>query len=395
MPKNIQRLTEKDIKDLKYASLTDFSRKMDEYQDINDKLKLASEYIILHSFENNPDCTRDEIIEIARMKIADASYQLKQEASKLFEESNKAEEIEEEKMDDIDEDEIQIFNADEGALNATPYAVNPFASEKDDLDLELFMAYPSDYLRNYAFKKYNKIEEENIELHKETIVKEKYLSYYNNAINKENKLEKGERNRLHIITRLQSKFGSKAALDKIFSDTKAGFFSRVFTQSNAAKNLDTVYQAFNNKDNAYYGDMDALQKAATEYLVHKFPNWKPGEPYPNETAINKLSSVEISRTILSIGILDTINKEKNNQTVLDTIVQGCAKDEDVRNQLDQQMAVNQELFQKKLFEDLKEDIESGLIQADFDNNIKVEKNQNIDQKAQSVEESVLDKTMND
>ena len=78
MPKTQRRLTEEELLKLKYISMADFSKRIDNYDNINDKLAFATKYLILHGIDNGEaDCSIIDAINIARMKIADASAELR------------------------------------------------------------------------------------------------------------------------------------------------------------------------------------------------------------------------------------------------------------------------------------------------------------------------------
>jgi len=387
MPKtNTKRLTQAEINGIKYISMADFSKRIDKIENIDDKLKFARQYLILHGTNGEPDCSIEEAINIARMKIADAAYELRLQADK----TNHEEPEEEDEM----EDEISIVSskAPDADIEKKLYHVNPFASRKDDMDLELFMGHPVEYLRNYAFKKYNELSDENIDIPEEALLRENSMKFYNKVFNVDaGILNPQARSNLHVKNRLEAMFGGKAALEKAYRDTKPGFFSKMFsTSSIAATNLDKVYTAFNNPNHVLYGDLKSLSKAANEYLMHKLPNWKPGKPYPDQNALDKLDQTEKSRTVLCVAILKSVDMEYKNQEVYETIVKGCASDEELRNEIDHADAINQELFQKNLMKDLNDNLENNIIAPEIDNNNIIQKqaSKDVDMDESRLDESI-------
>ena len=71
MPKTTtKRLTQAEINGIKYISMADFSKRIDKIENIDDKLKFARQYLILHGTNGEPDCSIEEAINIARMVIS-------------------------------------------------------------------------------------------------------------------------------------------------------------------------------------------------------------------------------------------------------------------------------------------------------------------------------------
>ena len=385
MPKVSKRLTQVEINKIKYISMADFSKKIDSIENIDDKLKFARQYLVLHGTNGEPDCSLEDAINIARMKIADAAYELKVQANK----NNDKVAVDKEVKEDDDLIEIVVPKAID---KKSPYQVNPFATKEKDMELESFMGRPVEYLKNYALKTYNDINNDNIEIINESVSKENYMKFYNKTIGVDvGLLNPQARGNLHINSRLEAMFGGKAALEKAYRDTKPSFFSKMFqTSSVAAGNLDKVYSAFNNPAHVLYGDINSLSKAANEYLMHKIPGWKVGDPYPNKDKLDNLDETSKARTVLSIAILKAADKEHKNEEVYETIVKGCAADENLKNELDRSGAANQEIFQRKLMEDLNDDLDQGIIMPEVDNNdIKLEKQA---QNENNLDESKLDKS---
>ena len=277
-------LTQKQLNEIKYVSMKDFSDRIDQIADINDKLKFASHYLLMHGTVENPDVPIQDAINIARMKILHESSTL---YDKMIE-------------DDLDPED---YYED---------AVNPYAEDyEDDAELELFIGKPAEYLKGLALKKYNELDNIDILIPEERKLKEYYdkqaKMYSNNSKLGNDGLNKNKFLRIYretdSVDDMTRYYGSKEALDKAFAKTKQGFFSRMFSKpSNAYTNLEKSYEAYSNPNSVYYRNSELLEQAAGQYIKHKFPNWEPGDPFPSETDINKLNDTSKERMLFSISV---------------------------------------------------------------------------------------------
>ena len=345
-------LTRQQLNEIKYVSLADFCKKIDDIKDINDKLIFATNYLLLHGYQNpNVDSTLAEAIDVARMKLADASLALKEEA-------NNTERLDESTASFVVEDKDN--------------AVNPFAKNKsDELELEFFMGHPSEYLKSVAMKKCNILDKEDIA---PAGLQEHYMHIYNElgvnnrveGLNLENK----DLQHLHVKARLEAKFGTKENLNATYNQTKPGFFSRLFnTRSVQSKNLDFVYKAFNNPNHELYGNMTALKRAADAYLEYKCPNWKPGYPLPEGKALNAFDSTSKAKVLLSAAIIEQVTKEQKVENRYREVVTDCALKNIRPEDLENAKRLNQENFQKKMVLDFGDD--EKLIDKSMDNSLDV------------------------
>ena len=73
---------EKKLQNVKYVSMIDFSKQIDEIKDMDQKIAFAVEYLLSHT--EYVDCALDEAIEIARMKIADGVAEYKKMAKEAI-----------------------------------------------------------------------------------------------------------------------------------------------------------------------------------------------------------------------------------------------------------------------------------------------------------------------
>ena len=285
------RLTKQQLDQVRYASMADFSSRVDQIEDINDKLEFAVAYLLDHgrSNEEAPEYPIEEAIHIARMKIADASTKLKED-----------------------------YKKGGGDLAAAKGLVNPYAKgEMEDLALEMFLVSPGSFLKGRAEALSNEIRSKNW-MDKEDA--ERKLNCDRLRVNilkptlNEDLLEMAKKpTPLDVQARLEQAYGGKEALQRAYQATKPSFFAKLFnTTSLAAKNLDAVYQAFFNPGHALYGNMLGMEKAAKEYLAHVFPHYRFAEsaPLPQEKDLSHLSASEQARATLSVNILKSIQAER-------------------------------------------------------------------------------------
>ena len=331
MPK---RLTEKELKELKYVSMTDFSIKVKQYNDMNDKLRFATQYLLLHGTQQGePDCSLAEATYIAQMSIVAASK------------------VEKEKMG----------RNNEGFLSKNPQIVNPHVTNaKDDLAFELFLKDPKAYLKGYAEKKIDEIEDLETELPTDKAFKANCQSLINNELNSANFNSDVynhfvNKNPVAIRLRTEMLLGGKDKLEELYNKTQPTWGAKLFrTTSQASKNLDTVYKAFNNPNHAMYGDKEALRKAANEYLEHKFPGWHAGDELPEEEA-SQLSGTSKARSDLSIALLKSIDAQEEFEDYHKNLVDETKKVQDIAFKDIDKKPVNQEPFHINLFDDLSKD----------------------------------------
>ena len=298
------KLTKEHLQNVKYVSLADFSARIDQIEDIDDKVAFATRYLLSHG-TGPTDCSFLEAVHVARMKVAEASLKLK---DKLY-----------------NDDQLDLDPADY-PVDESPEIVNAFVEDrKDDLGNEMFMGNPIGYLKGKAKDLVDEIEEKDVELKDDIVLKENCQRLEQELSGKTMKdMLDVDRNAttLDIKLRLQSKFGNR----DIYKETKPGFLSRMFgTSSNAAKNLDAVYNAFHNPNHALYGNINALEKAANEYLMHRFPEWRPGQPLPNQQQIGALSGTEKSRTELSAAVIEAAGEQKKVFGHFETLVAGSMR----------------------------------------------------------------------
>ena len=282
-----------EIDNLVYISMSDFSRRIDEIKDMDDKITFAAEYLLSH--KDNVDWPIAEAINIARMKLADgiAEYKLVEEKAERVKQSKEA----------FPEDEIEDVD------------LKPYGNVRDNKRLDQFMTYPALFLLKYGTSKMEELEKKNLGGTYTKYEMNKHNSFERNInfLNGNNlylDLKTRDKNFLHINSRLETMYGSANALDNVPKKIRPGVFSSLLnTTSMEGRNLITAYNGFMDSKNPLYGNIETLERSANAYLKHIFPNWDDGYPLPDYHHINQLSGTQKSRTILCCNILNAVRKE--------------------------------------------------------------------------------------
>ena len=268
-----------------YISLAHLFKRLNEIEGVEDRRLFVSKYILAYDHNEKLDYSFAETIHIAKMKVADAAAKAKLKASK-----------------------------DEHAPKNPKNFVNPYAPSKDaDLANEMFMNDPVGYLKGYANQELDRVYKIENPSTADCYIKGGYAiqTAYLTDYTKEKVAALEDNNVFDVKVRLEGKLGSKKALEDLVKATEAGTWSKRFnTTSLAGKNLEQAYKAFNNPKHAYYGNLPTIEKAGNEYLQHKFPGWKPGQPFPSEEQINGLDKTSKARTLLSICLIEAAKEQK-------------------------------------------------------------------------------------
>ena len=316
------KITLKDLKNIKYKSMVDFSDKIDEIDTMHEKINFATKYLIQYRrHEGEADYTFEEAVHLARLKIGETALKRR----KLW-----------------NEEQQQMFRDN-------PQTIDPnLAGSPRDYNNEFFFGNPRSYLLGHMYP-----------LDDEALAKDHlYADHYEDLIdnNFNDKLAAIERNpnALDIRYRLELRIGSKAEEEKAYKDTKPGFFSNLFnTSSKAYKDLETMWTAFNNPNHAMYGDMVGLENAANGYLLHKFPNWRIGDPITNEMLLG-LDKTEAARVSFCTNVKAVIKEQRENTVGYKEMLNACENQKISFKDVDKLDPV-QNIFQNVLAEDLSED----------------------------------------
>ncbi|MBQ9276465.1 MAG: hypothetical protein IJ226_02610 [Clostridia bacterium] len=283
------------FKDVKYVSMVDFCRRIDEIQDIDDKREFATKYLLTYGMNGaQQDYSLNEAIHIARVKLADAGTALR---NQVYDKTN-------------GKYQEGLFIAEDH-----PETINAYAKTRaDDVANEMFMGRPGEYLQNRARISAQEIVVPNENVIGATDERDHYLNMANRlgeATTTQVFALDDNSNAFDVKFRMEAKFGSRQALERIVKNTKAGFFSRVFRTSSAAgKNLESTYKAFNDPNGDLHGNLDAVERAGEEYLKHKFPGWKPGKPFPTAEQLDRLDATSKARAMLSIGLIEAAKAQR-------------------------------------------------------------------------------------
>lgn len=294
------KLKKADLKQIRYVSMTDYFQAVDQYESFEDKLAFTTRYLLQHGEKENPDYSFTQAVHLARMKLGD-------EAAKLRK---------------------QFRNGKNPKIHEAGYEVNPYA--KNDLAAELFFADPSAYLAGEAKKVRNEIAQENIQLPEEKRDLAHYTKLHKELTENPEKLtndvsefEDKHMTSTDVLARMEAKRGGRQRLEEAYNATKPGFFSKMFgTSSKAYTNLDEVYQAFQNPKHVLYGDLNSLGKAATQYLEHKIPGWKSGQPI-SQDVLDRLDKSSAARVRFSINILESCKEQRELESEFDDMVNAC------------------------------------------------------------------------
>ena len=338
------------LKDVRYKSISDFSKRIDEIKDMDDKLEFVTEYLLTHRRES--DCSLDEAINIARMKITDGIVEYK---------------AMQEKANRINQNES--LYSDEEKKNVD---LKTYGNVLDNNNLYIFMNEPILYLRTAAERRIqnlnNKLETNDILNGPETIKLSLYennlevLDHYKLRLN----LEDNELNFLHIDARLDAKFGGAEALDEAFNSTKPGFFSRMFnTTSREGKNLIQAYKDFYDYKGDLYGNKENLENAANAYLKHVFPNFEPGYPLPDKHLIDGLSGTQKTRATLCNAILEAVRAENK---ITDEYKEAIYSNKEMEFNLNENVNDNQIEIKKTNIIDLDKDLNDSFNESISENN---------------------------
>ena len=293
------RLRERDLKEVRYVSMDDFISRINQYENIDDKVAFATRYLLTYGLEENRDVSFYEALQIARAKIADASYDLKEN----FDNDEEANEYD--------------------YLGSKAYVVNPYATDnKYDMASRTFMAYPIEYLKAHAMKLAQDIDDMNIQLPADTAMKDYYLQIAEELSDRDapERLEEFEKKRtsFDVQVRMQEKYRSKQALKNAVSATKSNFITQFF-DSREYKAFEAANKDFNDPNHENYGDTVELETAGAKYLMHKLPNWNPENGFPTEQDINRLSGKSRARATYIVNLIKSLHENRDKEHTFDQL----------------------------------------------------------------------------
>lgn len=355
-------LTKQQLDQVKYVSIQDYCQKVDRIESLEDKLAFSTRYILTYNGIKNGEADPDleKLIKVAHMKIADKSADIK-----LFYQETQANKNEGEKMVDPS---VEVY--------------------ANDMGNQMFIANPVGYLKGKAKELQGEMKAKNWKSEYDIQTMISTASLLNDVFTDQlgNKIAKDIKKPtvFDVNVRLENAFGGPAALKKAYANTKPNLLSKMFdTSSLAAKNLDTAYKAFNNPNHALYGSLPTVQKAATEYLQHVLPDYKPNDlrNIPSLQDINGLSGTRKARALLSINLLNAVKQQKDMEVDYDGMVASCqgknlSYAEIPPFKLSANQEENEKLFQAEVDKDVKseekDDKEIMNMLKENDNEIKLD-----------------------
>ena len=324
-------LSEQKLRKVKYISMEDYMSSMDSLENLEDKMAFTTRYLLAYGAEQNRDVPFEQAVHIAKMKIADASLTLRKKKN------------------------IVIPNE----------SVDPNLSDEEDAPYRQFMLEPVQYLQSETTRLIqieaggNDHSPEGQKRINDLVAMSGVLSNDFDGVMSQ-RIDAWEVNATgrDFRARLRANYRGKAGLDKAFENTKPGLFAGMFGKySTAYANLRQVYEAFNNPKHVLHDDLDALDKAATEYLRHVFPNWDPEDGLPSQADINRLSGTRKERAAFSYNLLKTSQQQRKGEQVYETIMNGnrerrAEREAGIEGYDEQHPPVGNEQFQNQIAQDL-------------------------------------------
>ena len=299
----MSKLTKEQLEQVQYVSVEDFSQRVDQFERIQDKLAFATRYVLTYNQAAEPDYPIDHIIKVAYMKIADKSSDLRSFYMETDANRGKAEEM-----------------------------VDPMVSHySNDIGNQMFIANPVVYLRGQARALSDEIHAKQWMSREDIANVASYGTVDNDYLTEEFEAKMiafaKKPTVFDVNARLEHAFGGPKGFKKALDATKPGVLSGFFgTRSVAAANLESAWKAFNNPNHAYHGNLPTVQDAATKYLQHLFPNWKPNNvsPVPSEEDIARLKGTRKARALLSVNILKAVRAQKELESGHVALMDVCA-----------------------------------------------------------------------
>lgn len=336
-----------DIQDIEYVSMTDYSDKLVQFDTYKEKLEFTTKYLLAsRHYQGEKDYTFEEALHIARMKLWEESKRLK---------------------DGLRPETRERLRRD------APQTVNPNEpSTKQENTNQYFFGDPRRYMVNHTFPLDDQMMYDDIH------TDNRYVDLFDNDLNQ--KIENIEKNSnaLDIRFRMEERIGSRKDVEQAYNATKRGFFSKMFSgDSRAHKNFETVYQAFNNPKHALFGNLNSLETASNQYLEHKIPGWKPGDPIP-EDIYTRFNQTEVARIRFCANINATIKEQREKTEGFKEMVEACEAQNFKNKELDlPDAAVMQKDFQNQLGVDLiEEDVNNNQAEIEEPANEKELENEN-------------------
>lgn len=297
-------LFKRTLNQVKYVSVADMFKNLDDIDSIDDKVTYATRYILNHDMSTTKDYAFSGAVHLARAKIAEA-----------------------------------IKN-------------NPKA--KPSKAALMFLGNPTEYIKGEANKLANELDKEDALTANQERLKENCKEIAKN-MNDEFAIDEAEVDKISkaigVKARVEANLGGKKALEDTLATAKSRKWYAVFSSSSKQwKNLETAYNDFinpNGREN--YCNFNNLAGAAIDYVQHKFPEWNKDNPLP-ENAFDKLNTSEKAKMSFAFSVLKAANEQNrldaSFHSLVDTSKALNIKHEELSTQnnvidLDQEEFVNQ------------------------------------------------------
>ena len=302
--------------------MVDYSEKLGQFKTFKEKLDFTTKYLLAsRHVEGEKDYSFEEAMHIARLKLGEESKKLK---------------------DGLRDETRERLRKD------SPQTVNPNARyEEDDYTNQYFFGKPESYMVSHAFRIDDQMVLNN------DFTNDRYIDLIDNGLHQKIKDIEKNSNALDIRFRMEERIGSREDFNQAYNITKPNLFSRMFnTSSRAYHNLDETYKAFNNPKHALYGDLNSLERATNQYLEHKIPGWKAGDPIP-EDIYTRFKPKDIARIRFCGNINACIKEQRENTVGFKEMVEACEQQNFKDKKLDlPPEPVFQQEFQNQLANDL-------------------------------------------
>lgn len=300
----------KNLNRVKYVSVADMYKNLDEINSIDDKVAYATRYILNHDMSTTKDYAFSGALHLARAKIAEA-----------------------------------IKN-------------NP--KEKVSLTTQMFLGNPTEYIKGEANKLANEIGKSDFHIAGQEQLKAN-CEYIASNMNDEFAIDEEEVDKISkaigVKARVEANLGGKKALADTIATAKTHKWYAIFSSSSKEwKAFETAYEDFQNPHAEKYCDFRNLAGAAIDYLQHKFPEWGKDNPLP-ENAFDKLNASEKAKMNFTISVLKAANEQNrldaSFHSLVDTNKALNIKYEDLPAQ-NKVIDLDQEEFANQIENDIKE-----------------------------------------
>ena len=307
----------KNLNRVKYVSVADMFKNLDEIKSIDEKVAYATRYLLNHDMSTTKDYAFSGALHLARAKIAEA-----------------------------------IKN-------------NP--KEKVGLAAQMFLGNPTEYIKGEANKLADKLDK----VPGQEQLKEN-CKYIASNMNNEFAIDEEEVDKVSkaigVKARVEANLGGKKALEDTLKTAKSHKWYAIFSSSSKQwKALEAAYEDFKNPHAEKYCDFRNLAGAAIDYLQHKFPEWGKDVELP-ENAFDKLNASEKAKMSFTISVLKAANEQNrldaSFHSLVDTNKALNIKYEDLPVQNDN-VELDQDEFASQIENDIK-DIEPILDEKEND-----------------------------